>query len=65
MWAQSSTAPSSMYKVREQALLKVAWLTPSQAWITEGGIRCPAIVHLPPRLNEGASMYREHRSDAL
>lgn len=30
-WAQASTAPGAMYK----------------AWITEGGIRCPAIVRYP------------------
>lgn len=31
-WAQAGTAPSRMYK----------------AWVTEGGIRCPAIVRYPP-----------------
>jgi hypothetical protein len=54
-----------MYKVGEEALAMGDVLTLTQAWITEGGIRCPAIVHLPPRLHDGASMYREHRSDAL
>ncbi|KAL9935897.1 hypothetical protein V8E36_005474 [Tilletia maclaganii] len=34
LWAQASTAPSAQYK----------------AWITQGGIRCPAILHYPPLL---------------
>ncbi|KAG8687755.1 hypothetical protein FRC09_013307, partial [Ceratobasidium sp. 395] len=40
-WAQAATAPSRMYK----------------AWITEGGIRCPAIIHYPkaaPNRQNGA-----------
>ncbi|KAK0521438.1 hypothetical protein OC835_006885 [Tilletia horrida] len=34
LWAQAATAPAAQYK----------------AWITEGGIRCPAILHYPPLL---------------
>ncbi|KAE8230480.1 hypothetical protein CF326_g4522 [Tilletia indica] len=36
LWAQAATAPSANYK----------------AWITEGGIRCPAILHYPPLLSD-------------
>ena len=36
-WAQASTAPSRMHK----------------GYVTEGGIRCPAIVHYPPLTTEG------------
>ncbi|KAK0552336.1 hypothetical protein OC846_002937 [Tilletia horrida] len=36
LWAQAATAPAAQYK----------------AWITEGGIRCPAILHFPPLLAE-------------
>jgi arylsulfatase A-like enzyme len=34
-WAQASTAPSAMHK----------------GFVTEGGIRCPAIIHYPPLFN--------------
>ncbi|CAD6889319.1 unnamed protein product [Tilletia controversa] len=38
LWAQAATAPAAQYK----------------AWITEGGIRCPAILHYPPLLSSRA-----------
>ncbi|KAL1984654.1 hypothetical protein VTN96DRAFT_8780 [Rasamsonia emersonii] len=38
-WAQAATAPSAMYK----------------GYVTEGGIRCPAIVHYPPLIKASSS----------
>ncbi|GMF61075.1 unnamed protein product [[Candida] boidinii] len=40
LWAQAATAPSSMYKM----------------WTTEGGIRCPLIVHYPDLVKQPSSI---------
>ncbi|OWB73739.1 arylsulfatase activity protein [[Candida] boidinii] len=40
LWAQAATSPSSMYK----------------AWTTEGGIRCPLIVHYPDLIKQPSTI---------
>ncbi|CAH2354250.1 hypothetical protein CLIB1423_15S01948 [[Candida] railenensis] len=40
-WAQAATAPSYMYKM----------------WASEGGIRCPLIIHYPPLHNDSKKQF--------